>query len=412
MNQLLHNARNASKKLLALSDIEINDVILALADALKRDIGPILAANALDLSRMDPSDPKYDRLKLTPDRIIAMATDMQAVASLPSPLREIDSDVRPNGLRVRRVAVPFGVVGIIYEARPNVTTDVAALCLKSANACVLKGGRDADESCRAIVAALRPVLEARGIADAVTLLPATHQASAELMAARGLVDVIIPRGSKALIESVRASSQVPVIETGAGVCHCYVDAAADAAMASRIIHNAKTRRVSVCNALDCTLVHADIAACLPELCAPLAACDVIIRADERAFAALSGRYPDALLKEAHEEDFGREFLAYEMAVRVVDTIDDALAHIDRYGSGHSESIVTQDAEAAARFRRDVDAACVYVNAPTSFTDGAQLGLGAEIGISTQKLHARGPMGLRELTTYKWLIDGDGQTRPK
>lgn len=409
---MLLAVRKASKKLLSFTDTQISTIIREMADALILNSGNILEANARDLARMDTADPKYDRLKLTADRIEAMAGDMRNVASLPSPLCEIDSTVRPNGLLIRRVAVPFGVIGIIYEARPNVTSDVASLCLKSGNACVLKGGHEASSSNAAIVETFQGVLARHGITDAVTLLPPTRDAAEELMNARGIVDVIIPRGSAGLIQSVRRDSKVPVIETGAGVCHCYIDAAADAQMAAKIVNNAKTRRVSVCNALDCALIHSSRIADLPTICAPLAQSSVVIHADNDAYRALTGKYPENLLAKAEDADFGHEYLGYEMAVRTVESIDEALDHIERYGSGHSESIVTADNAAADKFRSQVDAACVYVNAPTSFSDGAQFGLGAEIGISTQKLHARGPMGLRALTTYKWLITGEGQIREK
>lgn len=408
---LLEGARRASRSLAALSDEEINSLLLASADALTASTGTILAANAADLSRMDPDDPRYDRLMLTPQRIEAIAADTRTIATLPSPRRVLETRTLPNGLQLRKVAVPFGVIGVIYEARPNVTVDVFSLCLKSGNACVLKGGHDADDSNRAIADTLRKVLADAGVnPDALTLLPPTREATTELLEAHGLVDLIIPRGSSRLIEQVRLNAIVPVIETGAGVCHCYVDASADTAMATAIVDNAKTRRVSVCNALDCLIINSSRLSDLGVITAPLAEKNVKIYADAPAFAALTGIYPDTLLFPADEATFGTEFLGYSMAIRTVSSVDEAIAHIDRYGSGHSESIVTASDEAAEAFTRDVDASCVYVNAPTSFTDGAQFGLGAEIGISTQKLHARGPMALRELMTYKWLITGNGQTR--
>lgn len=405
-------ARRAARQLLKLADAEVIAVLNDTADALVAATGDILAANAADLSRMDPADPKYDRLKLTPDRIAGIAADMRNVATLPSPRKEISETVRPNGLVIKKVAVPFGVIGVIYEARPNVTADVFSLCFRSGNACVLKGGHDADDSSRAIIKVIHSVLEQHGIDTAVaTLLPATREATDELLAARGLVDLIIPRGSQRLINSVREKSQVPVIETGAGVCHCYIDASADDAMASALVNNAKTRRVSVCNALDCAIVHAAKLPALATICEPLSASNVVIYADGRSYAVLEGHYPAALLRPAADDDFGTEFLGYAMAIKTVDSLDEALDHIDRNGSGHSESVVTADDDVKHRFTTEVDAACVYTNAPTSFTDGAQFGLGAEIGISTQKMHARGPMGLAELMTYKWVIAGHGQTRP-
>lgn len=404
-------ARRAAKQLLKLADAEVIAVLNDTADALVAANGDILAANAADLSRMDPADPKYDRLKLTADRIAGIAADMRNVATLPSPRVAISECVRPNGLVIKKVAVPFGVIGVIYESRPNVTADVFSLCFRSGNACVLKGGHDADDSNRAIISVIHAVLASHGIDTAVaTLLPASREATDGLLAARGLVDLIIPRGSQRLINSVREKSQVPVIETGAGVCHCYVDATADDKMASAIINNAKTRRVSVCNALDCAIVHVAKLPVLAAICEPLAASDVVVNADSRSYEALHGHYPDALLRRASDEDFGTEFLDYAMAIKTVDSLDEALDHIDRNGSGHSESVVTVDEEVKRRFATEVDAACVYTNAPTSFTDGAQFGLGAEIGISTQKMHARGPMGLAELMTYKWIVSGNGQTR--
>ncbi|MBD5246661.1 MAG: glutamate-5-semialdehyde dehydrogenase [Barnesiella sp.] len=411
IEQQLIEARKASRQLLSLPTERTNEILVATADALVAATDDIIRANALDLSRMDPADPKYDRLKLTAERIAGIAADMRNVATLPSPRRELDHRVRPNGLVITRVAVPFGVIGVIYEARPNVTADVFSLCFKSGNACVLKGGHDADDSNRAIIAVIHSVLERNGISPAVaTLLPATREATDELLAARGFVDLIIPRGSRRLIDSVREKSRVPVIETGAGVCHCYVDASADIAMARDIVNNAKTRRVSVCNALDCVIVNSALLDSLETICEPLAASKVVVHADERSYDALSGRYPAELLVRATEEDFGTEYLSYAMAVKTVDNLDEALDHIARYGLGHSESVVTADEEVKQRFATEVDAACVYTNAPTSWTDGAQFGLGAEIGISTQKMHARGPMALAELMTYKWIITGNGQTR--
>ena len=379
----------ASRHLASLSTEAINTLLVDMANAVERGTDAILAANAYDLERMDPADPKYDRLRLTAERISGIAADCRNVASLPSPLgRVLSHRTLPNGLDISRISVPFGVIGVIYEARPNVTLDVAALCLKAGSAVVLKGGSDAEESNKAICAVIHNVLFEHGLDPAtVTLLPATREATAELLSAEGLVDLIIPRGSAGLIRYVRENSKVPVIETGAGVVHCYVDKDADMEMAKRIIHNAKCRRVSVCNALDCLLVHRDLEPRLSELLAPM-----------------EGQV------QFHYGEFGREWLSHDLSIRVVSGLDEALAHIRTYGSGHSESIVTANQDTADRFLRDVDAACVYHNAPTSFTDGAQFGLGAEIGISTQKLHARGPMALEEITTSKYIIKGNGQTR--
>lgn len=411
ISAMLRGARDASRQLLSLTDDDRNRVLLILADRIEENIEPLLRANRADLSRMDPADPKYDRLKLTPQRLRSIAADTRNVATLPSPLLPIEKRTLPNGLQLTKQAVPFGVIGVIYEARPNVSVDVFSLCFKAGNVCVLKGAHDADDSNRALVSIIRQVLADERIdPNAATLLPATREAASQLLHARGLVDLIIPRGSRALIDFVRANASIPVIETGAGVCHCYVDSSADTQMAADIVNNAKTRRVSVCNALDCLIIHSSRLNDLPAICARLKDSNVTIHADIPAFEALRGNYPPHLLLPASTVHFGTEFLDYAMAVKTVDSHIEAIAHIDRFGSGHSESVVTDSDVVAEAFRRDVDAACVYVNAPTSFTDGAQFGLGAEIGISTQKLHARGPMALREITTYKWLINGSGQTR--
>ena len=411
MKNLFQAAKQASVQVAQLTDAQRAAALEAVADAIEAGSVQLLAANAEDLSRMDPQNPLYDRLKLSPERLAGIAADMRHVAALPSPLgRILDDRTLPNGLRLRKISVPFGVIGVIYEARPNVTFDVFSLCFRSGNVSLLKGGSDADASNRAAVALIRGVLAGMGLPeDTVCLLPAGHEAVGELLGAVGYVDLVIPRGGRRLIDFVRDNAKVPCIETGAGVVNTYFDAAGDLETGRRIVLNAKTRRVSVCNALDCLIVHEGRLADLPALVAPLAQKEVVLYADEAAFAALEGRYP--LLEPATPESFGTEFMDYKMAVRTVASLDGALAHIARYGSGHSESIVTADEAAAERFRAEVDAACVYVNAPTSFTDGAQFGLGAEIGISTQKLGARGPMGLAEITTYKWLIDGNGQVRP-
>lgn len=405
--------RLASRTLALLEEKQINAILMAVAEAIPHYMNRILEANETDLSRMNPDNPKYDRLRLTEQRLLDIASDIRNVAALPSPLNQVlEESVRPNGLRLKKVSVPFGVIGIIYEARPNVTFDVFSLCLKSGSACVLKGGSDAAESNRAIVDLLHKVLADLG-ADTrwVTLLPPGREAAEELLHANGWVDLIIPRGSSGLIDYVRQNATVPVIETGAGVCHTYFDASGNLEKGIRIVNNAKTRRVSVCNALDCLLVHESRINDLAQLCAPLQESKVTIYADEAAYGALCGYYPASLLVQALPEVYGTEFLDYKMAVKTVKNIEEAVSHIYTYGSGHSECIVTEDKQASDLFCRQVDAACVYVNAPTSFTDGAQFGLGVEIGISTQKLHARGPMGLREITTYKWLIEGDGQIRP-
>ena len=410
--EMLQKAAGSVVALQKLSDADVSKVLLEVASALRSATGDILAANALDLSRMDPENPKYDRLKLTPERIDGIASDMENVAALPSPLGKVLSEaVRPNGMTITKVSVPFGVIGVIYEARPNVTADVFSLCFRSGNVSVLKGGSDADDSSRAIVRVIHDVLERNGIEPAVcTLLPADREATAELLGAVGLVDLIIPRGSSTLINFVRENARIPVIETGAGICHTYFDKSGDVQKGMKIILNAKTRRVSVCNALDCLVMHLDRLDDLAEICKPLAEQNVIIYADEPSYAALNGKYPTGLLQPAADESFGTEFLDYKMSIRTVESIDQAVGHISKYSSKHSECIVSEDPEAVAFFQKVVDAACVYANVSTAFTDGGQFGFGAEIGISTQKLHARGPMALPELTTYKYIITGDGQTR--
>lgn len=414
LNEIFQSVRAASRKL-AMWDVEtVNALLCAVADRIEEKTDSLLEANREDLLRMEVSNPKYDRLKLTKERLSGIAADMRQVAALPSPLgRVLESYTVPSGLRLKKVSVPFGVIGVIYEARPNVSFDVFALCLKSGNAAILKGGSDADASNQAIVQLIQEVLEEFGVdPHVVELLSSSREATAALLHAEGWVDLIIPRGSSSLIRYVREEATVPVIETGAGICHTYFDQAGDLAKGAAIVNNAKTRRVSVCNAMDCLLLHRGRLADLPALCAPLAESRVILYADEPAYQALEGNYPAELLQLATLGSYGTEFLDYKMAIKTVNDVAEAVTHIYTYGSGHSECIVTEDKEAAAFFTRAVDAACVYVNAPTSFTDGAQFGLGAEIGISTQKLHARGPMGLREMTTYKWIVEGDGQVRKK
>jgi glutamate-5-semialdehyde dehydrogenase len=421
LKETFEKVKRASKTLALLSDQQRNDILLAVADTIIYNKERILEANAKDLAKMEKSNPLYDRLQLTDSRLEGIASDMRNVATLPSPLGHVTKQkTLANGLRLCRVSVPFGVIGMIYEARPNVTFDVFSLCFKSGNACVLKGGKDADESNRVAVAIIHEVLEKAQanyqlsinncqLTDAVALLPATHEATGEMLNAVGYVDLCIPRGGRKLIDFVRDTARIPVIETGAGVVNTYFDKDGDLEMGKAIINNAKTRRVSVCNALDCLLIHLERLDILEELVEPLAEKNVIIYADKQAYAALDGKYP--LLEPATEDSFGTEFMDYKLAIKTVTSLDEALEHIDENGSGHSEAIVTMNEETARRFQAHVDAACVYWNAPTSFTDGAQFGLGAEIGISTQKLGPRGPMALEEITTYKWLIEGEGQVRP-
>ena len=411
LKDTFERVKRASKSLALLNDEQRNEILNAVADAIVNNKARILDANAQDLAKMSKDNPLYDRLQLTDSRLEGIASDMRNVATLPSPLGHITKQkTLPNGLRLCRVSVPFGVVGMIYEARPNVTFDVFSLCFKSGNACVLKGGKDADCSNREEVALIHEILEQYGVSkDVVALLPATHEATGEMLNAVGYVDLCIPRGGRKLIDFVRDTARIPVIETGAGVVNTYFDKEGDLEMGKAIINNAKTRRVSVCNALDCLLIHESRLADLPALCEKMAEKQVIIYADEQAFKNLDGKYP--LLEHATDESFGTEFMDYKLAIKTVASLEEALDHIDENGSGHSEAIITMNKQTAHKFQAHVDAACVYWNAPTSFTDGAQFGLGAEIGISTQKLGPRGPMALEEITTYKWLIEGEGQIRP-
>lgn len=389
MLELFKKIKTASLTMLSISDEKRNKVLCALADEITNSMEALLSANKLDLQKMEQSNPLYDRLLLTPQRLEDIAADMRHVASLPSPLGHITKErTLDNGLYLRRISVPFGVIGVIYEARPNVSFDVFSLCFKSGNACLLKGSKNAEESNKAIVSLIHKILNNNGInPDIVTLLPATHEATAAMLGAVGYVDLCIPRGGKTLINFVRDNAKVPVIETGAGVVHAYFDKDGDLAKGKAIINNAKTRRPSVCNSLDCLIVHKDRVDDLQELLSPM-----------------EGKV------EFFYDNYGTEWMDYKLAIKIVDSLEEALQHIQDYGSCHSECIITENEETARIFQILVDAACVYVNAPTSFTDGAQFGLGAEIGISTQKLGPRGPMALEEMTTYKWLINGNGQIR--
>lgn len=398
---------------LNVTDVSVvNDALKSLADEAVKNIPFLLEENAKDLTKMDKSDPRYDRLLLTPERIKSIAADIFNVMKLDNPVGKIISQyIRPDGLKISRISVPFGVIGIIYESRPNVTFDVFSLCLKSGNACVLKGGSEAFNSNSAAVKIIKTVLEKHEISsDLVALLPPGREETIQLLNAREYVDLIIPRGSRELIGYVRKNSTIPIIETGAGICHTYFDEHGDREKGRAIINNAKTRRVSVCNALDCLIIHEKRLADLPYIVGLCSGSGVIIYADNPAYNNLKGHYPDELLLHADENSFGTEFLSYKMAVKTVSSIDEALVHISKYGSKHSEAIITEDQERIKLFFKMVDASSVYSNASTAFTDGAQFGLGAEIGISTQKLHARGPMALEELTTYKWIIEGNGQIR--
>lgn len=413
LKDIFQQTKSVCKQLVSMNDEQRNLVLRNLSEAIHRDISALLEANRSDLNRMDPNNPLYDRLQLTKERLEAIAQDILHVADLPSPLNRIlKHTVLENGLDLQRISVPFGVIGVIYEARPNVTFDVFSLCFKAGNACLMKGGQDADASNQAIIKLIRQVLQQNNIDPAVaTLLPSTHEATSEMLNAVGYIDLCIPRGGKKLIDFVRNTAKIPVIETGAGVVNTYFDVDGDIEKGRKIIDNAKTRRPAVCNALDCLIIHEQRLNDLIKLCYPLTAHQVKLYADQKAYQALQHQYPSALLFHADDGTFGTEFMNFSMAIKTVSSLDEALRHIEDYGSGHSECIITENAYRADLFLQQVDAACVYVNAPTSFTDGGQFGLGAEIGISTQKLGPRGPMGLEEITTYKWIVRGNGQIRP-
>lgn len=412
LSNIFRDSKKAGKSLSFVNDEIISEVLINLADdlILKKDY--ILVENNKDLELMDPKDPKYDRLKLTDKRLEDIASDLRNVSTLPSPLGKILSQtVRPNGMLLTKKSVAFGTIGIIFESRPNVCFDVFSLCFKSGSSCILKGSKDAHNSNVAIVNIIHENLRNVSLDEAIcTLLPAEREATHELLNAKGFVDLIIPRGSAGLIQYVRENANIPVIETGAGVCHTYFDIDGDLKKGIDIVNNAKTRRVSVCNALDCLIINEKRLEDLPELCKKLSESNVLIFADEKSYKILDGNYPAELLKPATDDHFGQEFLDYKMSVKTVHNINEALTHIDKYSSQHSECIVSENEETCSLFIKSVDAACVYSNVSTAFSDGAQFGLGAEIGISTQKLHARGPMALEEITTYKWIIEGNGQIR--
>ena len=408
----LSKVNTASRKLVQLSDERIAQILNEVADLTLQSVDSILAENKKDLDRMDPANPKYDRLLLNENRLEAIASDLRKVAALPSPLHHVlDTIDRPNGMQIQQVSVPLGVIGIVFESRPNVTFDVFALCLKSGNASVLKGSRDAHFSNLAIIKLIQQVLEKYDLQDVCYLAPSEREALSHILEADQYVNTIIPRGSQGLINYVRDHARVPVIETGAGIVHTYFDKSADLEKGRDIITNAKARRVSVCNALDTLLIHRDRVKDLPKLMWELDEhhnCQVY--ADEAAFEALSHTYNMELLHLAAEADFGTEFLSMKMSIKTVDCLDHALDHIAKYSSKHSETILAQDQETIDTFLKSVDAAVVYANVSTAFTDGGEFGMGAEIGISTQKLHARGPMALKALTSYKWIVRGDGQVR--
>ena len=408
----LIRAREAARELARCDESKIRSVLESLADRAIAAEKEILQANLSDLSRMPESDPKYDRLLLNPERIAAIAHDLRFVATLPSPVGEVLEEKQlDNGLELSKIRVPMGVIAVIFESRPNVTFDVFALCLKTQNACILKGSSDAHDSNRVIVGLMHDVLEEHGLDPAVVFLaPPERQYLPFILQATDMIDLAIPRGSKGLIDFVRDNARIPVIETGAGIVHTYVDASADLEKAKAIITNAKTRRVSVCNALDTLLLHRDLLPSLPGLLQSMGEdFEVEVFADDDAWNVLNGHYA-ASLQHASAEHFGTEFLSLRMSVKTVSGLDEALDHINRYGSKHSEAIVAEDPEIIEQYLNRVDAAAVYANTSTAFTDGGQFGMGAEIGISTQKLHARGPMALPELTSYKWIVRGTGQIR--
>ena len=409
----LQAARKLTRKLTLLSPEKTNEILRKIAEITSSRHASILRENQKDLDRMDPVDPKYDRLKLTSERLKTIERDLESVASLPSPLGiTMESRVLASGLELSKISVPLGVVGVIYESRPNVTYDVFALCFKAGNVVVLKGSKDAHYSNIIIVKIIREVLESYGLEEAIYLAPSDRAIMPVILEATAFIDVIIPRGSEGLIGFVRHNSKVPVIETGAGIVHTYYDNSADILKGKPVIINSKTRRVSVCNALDTLLIHRDRVDDLAKIFHEVdEKFRLVIYADEDAFNVLVNHYDNRLLYHAKPEHYGTEFLSMKMSVKVVKDIEEALDHIDQYGSKHSEAIIAEDSDRIDLFMASVDAATVYANASTAFTDGSEFGLGAEIGISTQKLHARGPMGLKELTSYKWLLVGNGQVRP-
>lgn len=412
LQHVFENVKQASRKLNLLSEEKINKVLTDLAVKAEANAEAILAENKNDLARMEPSDPKYDRLKLSKERINAIASDIRSVAGLPSPLGSVLTEkALENGMQLKKISVPLGVIGVIYEARPNVTFDVFSLCLKSGNALILKGGSDAKDSNAAILKIIHQVLEENGVdKNIVQLLPPDREATREMLQAVGFVDIIIPRGSQGLINFVRENSKVPVIETGAGIVHTYFDEFADLEKGRQIVANSKARRVSVCNALDCLIINEKRLSDLPSIGELLTQREVEIYADGPSYEVLKGHYPEEKLHQASQEHFGTEFLSLKMSIKTVENLEEAIEHINRYSSRHSEAIVSENEANVDFFLKAVDAAAVYANASTAFTDGAEFGLGAEIGISTQKLHARGPMGLEELTSYKWVIKGQGHIR--
>ncbi len=409
-------ARRAARELARQSTETKNLALTNIAELLESEQGPILAANREDYEAAKASgmdEAMLDRLLLTSDRLKGMANDVRTIASLPDPVGEImESRTLPNGMEVERRRVPLGVIGSIYESRPNVTIDIATLTLKSGNACLLRGGRESLNSNQALVSLLRRAIGEAGInPDTVQYVDNPDRALVDdMLQMKEYIDLLVPRGGQGLINFVASTAAMPVVAGGVGVCHAYIDRSADLKKAASIVFNAKVQRPTVCNALDTVLLHAEVAPnCLPDIARELSRAGVELHCDHRSLSILG---PESGLntQPANEEDWGREFLSLTAAVKIVDSLDEALEHIETYGSGHTEAIITGDDEASRRFQLEVDAAAVIVNASTRFTDGAQLGLGAEVGISTQKFHARGPLGLRELTSYKWVMIGDGHVR--
>lgn len=395
-----------------LNNDEKNKVLRDLSELLISNTESIIKENKKDLAHMDKEDPMFDRLLLTVDRIASIASDVLNVASLKDPVGiTMQSNVMPNGLKIDKVTVPLGVVAVIYESRPNVTIDVFSLCLKSGNACILKGGKEAHHSNAVFISLIKEALSKNNIdPNFAHLFSLDRDESKVLLKANDLIDVCIPRGSKTLIDFVRQNATIPVIETGAGVVHMYFDLFGNKELGKEIINNAKTRRVSVCNALDCLLIHKDRLDDLYYILSPLESFNVQVFADEDSYQALSAHYPSHLLFKNTFEHYGREFLSYKLAIKTVSDVKEAIKHISHYTSKHSEAIITDNEYNAMLFSKEIDSAVIYINASTAFTDGAEFGMGAEIGISTQKLHARGPMGLEALTSYKWIVKGNGQTR--
>lgn len=415
MEQILHElkrVKDSSSALKVLNEKTKIDLLLTLAGLVRQEKDKIIAENAKDLALLATDDPKYDRLRLTEQQILAMADDIELVATLADPCGQVlEERLRPNGLRIQKISVPLGVVAVIFESRPNVTIDVFTLCFKAGNACVLKGGKEAVHSNQVLVSLIQNALKHHGINEHVLYsLPVDRKATECLLNAVDYIDVCIPRGSQNLINFVREHAKIPVIETGAGIVHTYFDRSGDVANGRLIINNAKTRRVSVCNALDTLIIDRAALEYLPVLVELLQESNVCLYADEPSYDVLHSHYPQQLLHKAKQSDYGIEYLDYKMSIKTVDSVEEAVAHIRHYTSGHSEAIIAEDKQVIDYFLNQVDAAAVYVNASTAFTDGGQFGMGAEIGISTQKLHARGPMGLDALTSYQWVIYGDGQIR--